>query len=619
MAALPVTCFAGEKVAVLGLGKSGIVAAESLRAGGALVEAWDDEERTRARAAAEGIPVRDLAATDWSGMRALVISPGIPHTHPAPHPVAKIAKTNGVAIIGDIELLARSVGAGRWIGITGTNGKSTTTALVGHVLSAAGREAQVGGNIGIPALQLPRISPDGIYVLEMSSYQLEITHAIAFDVALLLNVTPDHLDRHGGMDGYVAAKRLIFRGQRPGQTAIVGVDDEICAGIHAELARENGRRVIAISAATRLDTGVSAAGGHLVDAIDGTPRIVADLRAIPTLPGQHNWQNAAATYAACRAAGIPSARRSSRRSRPIPGLPHRQEKVGEIAGVVFVNDSKATNADSAAKALGCYDAIWWIAGGLAKEGGIAPLATFFPRIRKAYLIGAAAPEFARTLTRGGVAHETTETLERAVAAAARDAAAPATPGASCCCRPPARPSTSSPISRCAARASAAWSSSSRRRGRRHDPGLRARRQLAPRPLVVDRRPLVAGGPGALIAVGAVLAMAATPPVAEKLGLEPFYFVRRQFALLPIAIGIILAVSLLDLSGVRRAAAIMLVVSIALLVFTLIAGVEIKGARRWINLPGLLAAALGVREAELRRRSPPGCSRCSAGGSACPAT
>jgi UDP-N-acetylmuramoylalanine--D-glutamate ligase len=238
---------------------------------------------------------------------------------------------------------------------------------------------------------------------------------------VLLNVSPDHLDRHGGMDGYVAAKRMIFRGQGTGTTAIVGVDDAVCAGIRAELAAAGGRRTLAISAATNDGVDVGAAGGILVDAIDGPPRDVADLRKIATLPGRHNWQNAAAAYAACRAMGAPASGIADALA-GYGGLPHRQERVGEIGGVAFVNDSKATNADAAARALGCYDAIWWIAGGLAKAGGIEPLAPYFPRVRRAYLIGDAAPGFAATLAREGVPHAVCGTLEAAVDAAAADAA-----------------------------------------------------------------------------------------------------------------------------------------------------------------------------------------------------
>jgi UDP-N-acetylmuramoylalanine--D-glutamate ligase len=424
MASVPVGCFAGARVVVLGLGRSGIAAAEALRAGGAEVLAWDDGEAARAAAAARGIACADPASADWSTLRALVISPGIPHLHPAPHPLAARARAAGVEVIGDIELLARGAAPARWIGITGTNGKSTTTALVGHVLAHAGLACAVGGNIGVPALSLPRQDADGTYVLEMSSYQLELCPSARFDVAVLLNVTPDHLDRHGGMEGYVAAKLRIFDAGGGCGLAIVGVDDPTCAAIADRLAREPGRRVVRVSATRRLAHGVSCADGILVDAMSGAPEEVADLRGVATLPGQHNWQNAAAAHAACRAAGVPAARIAAALA-TYPGLPHRQEIAGTARGVSFVNDSKATNADAAARALGCYDAIWWIAGGIEKEGGIAPLAPFFPRIRKAYLIGKAAPGFARTLAAAGVAHEVSATLERAVEHAARDATASA--------------------------------------------------------------------------------------------------------------------------------------------------------------------------------------------------
>ena len=420
MTPLPVTCFAGAPVAVLGLGKSGIVAAEALRAGGARVTAWDDGAKARETARARGFDLAAPEAIAWSACRALVISPGIPHLHPAPHPAAAAARAHGVEIVGDIELLRRTAAPTRWIGITGTNGKSTTTALIGHVLAACGIDVRVGGNIGVPALALPAVGADGAYVLEMSSYQLEITPSAVFDVAVLLNISPDHLDRHGGMDGYVAAKRSIFRGQPRGATAVIGIDDPVCAALRADLAARGTARVVAVSAARRDGAEVSAVDGILIDAVDGTPRRICDLGAIATLPGQHNWQNAAAAYAACRAMGAPAAAIAAALA-SYPGLPHRQENVGAIDGVRFVNDSKATNADAAAKALGCYDAIWWIAGGLAKAGGIDSLAPYFPRVRHAYLIGDAASAFAVTLARAGVAHSLCGTLDAAVDAAFEDA------------------------------------------------------------------------------------------------------------------------------------------------------------------------------------------------------
>ncbi|MBL8834775.1 MAG: UDP-N-acetylmuramoyl-L-alanine--D-glutamate ligase [Alphaproteobacteria bacterium] len=411
----------GRSFAVLGLARSGLAAAQALAKGGARVAAWDDDARRRESAAAAGVPIVDLTQADWSGIDSLVISPGIPHTHPAPHPVAARARFHGREIIGDIELLARSERESTYIGITGTNGKSTTTALIGHIMAACGRSVEIGGNIGTPALALAPLGRGGCYVLEMSSYQLEITFTITFDVAILLNVTPDHLDRHGGMDGYVAAKRLIFRGQKAPQTAVIGIDDEICRAIHDELAADARHRVVAISAAQTLARGVFAADGILYDAIDAGPRAVADLRRIQTLPGAHNWQNAAAAFAAARAVGV-DADAAARALSTFPGLAHRQELIARIGKVAFVNDSKATNADAAAKALASYERIYWIAGGKAKEGGIASLAPWFGRIRRAYLIGEAAPQFAATLA-GRVDTVAAGTLAAAVAGAAADAAA----------------------------------------------------------------------------------------------------------------------------------------------------------------------------------------------------
>lgn len=422
MGLIHVFAFTGVPVAVLGLGKSGRVAAEALVAAGAEVRAWDDNESARRSAAERGIPIVDLLETDWRSITTLVISPGIPHTHPAPHPVAALARRHGAELIGDIELLARSIREPRWIGITGTNGKSTTTALVGHVLASADRAVQVGGNIGTPALSLEPLGRDGLYVLEMSSYQLEITPSIIFDVAVLLNVTPDHLDRHGGMDGYVAAKRRIFHRQASPRVAVIDVDDPITARLCSELQRAGDQVVIPISAEKRLARGVYVLDGRLHDATGSSARLIVDLGSIPTLPGRHNWQNAAAAFAVCRSVGVAEDAIIAGLA-SYPGLPHRQERVAVLRGVAFVNDSKATNADAASKALGCYDAIWWIAGGLPKEGGIDSLGAFFPRLRKAYLIGKAAPAFATTLAAAGVAHELCGTLDRAVAAAARDAAA----------------------------------------------------------------------------------------------------------------------------------------------------------------------------------------------------
>ncbi len=388
--------FSGLPVAVLGLGGSGLAAAKALKASGADVRAWDDNEDRRAAAAEEDIPLVDLMQCNWQEQTSLVISPGIPHSHPEPHPVAALAREHGCEIIGDIELLGRAMRNAGYLGVTGTNGKSTTTALIGHVLEGAGREVQVGGNLGPPALLLEPLDQGGFYVLEMSSYQLELTLSITFDVAVLLNVSADHLERHGGLAGYVAAKRLIFHRQTRPRTAVVGVDDEISLDIYRELKEADEQHVVPISGRGRAAGGVFAHDGVLVDDLEGRSDPVVDLRELAALPGAHNWQNAAAAYAASRAVGIdPPIIAACMRS--YPGLPHRQELIAVIDGVSYVNDSKATNADAAAKALSCYDPIYWIAGGRAKEGGLAAAEPYFGRVAHVYLIGEAAEAFAATL------------------------------------------------------------------------------------------------------------------------------------------------------------------------------------------------------------------------------
>ncbi len=402
MIALPF--LSGKTVMVMGLGKSGASTVRALLASGATVLAWDDGEAARRRAAADGVPLRDPSTVDFRAVDMVVWSPGVPHTHPAPHPVAQAARAAGRQLLCDVELLGRACPEAAMAAVTGTNGKSTTTALLGHIL-----KAQAGGNLGTPALDL---APGGPYALELSSYQLELIERIRFDAAVLLNITPDHLARHGGIEGYVAAKRRIFLHLKPGGTAIVGVDDEHCRGIRAGLPG----KVVPISAEGPVAGGVYVLNGVLVDDTGGESRQVMDLRGLAALPGRHNWQNAAAAFAAARAMGVAEdAIRDGLRG--YPGLAHRQQRVAVIDGVAFVNDSKATNADAAEKALACYDRVFWIAGGQAKEGGIASLAPQFKRIAHAFLIGEAAEQFAATLE-GKVPYTLCGTLDAAVAAAA---------------------------------------------------------------------------------------------------------------------------------------------------------------------------------------------------------
>ena len=383
-------------LAVFGLGASGSAAAQALAASGAEVAAWDDDSDSRRRAKRAGIPLVDLYHCDWAAMDALVLSPGIALTRHA-HRVVELARGGGCPIVGDIELLAEACPATRVIAVTGTNGKSTTAALIGHILTQAGRRVQVGGNLGPPALAFTPPGKDELLVLELSSYQLDLTENAAFAIAVLINLTPDHLDRHGSLKAYAGAKRRIFRDRAGGgQVAVVGVDDAHGRTLCDELAARGGWRVVPISSGRRLDDGVFAHDGKLFDATDGEAEEVCGLAAIATLPGVHNWQNAAAAFAACRAAGV-DVRAIARGLAGFPGLPHRQEPVLTIGDVRYVNDSKATNAEAAAKALACYQRIYWIAGGRAKEGGLAPVFPHLDRIQRVYLIGAAQGAFAESL------------------------------------------------------------------------------------------------------------------------------------------------------------------------------------------------------------------------------
>lgn len=424
---IPVRGFEGKTVAVFGLGRTGLTAARALIAGGAKVALWDEKVASREAAAAEGFPVVDLEAADWRQFAALMLSPGVPLTHPKPHWTVQKAKAAGVEILGDIELFARTVAAApvhkrpKIIAITGTNGKSTTTALIGHLCASAGRDTRVGGNIGQGVLGLEDMHGGAVYVLELSSYQLDLTSSLHPDAVVLLNISPDHLDRHGGMDGYIAAKRRIFLNQGKGDTAIIGVDDPWCQQICTEITAANRRTIWPISAGKAMGRGVYALQGVLYDATGERVVEVADLLRARSLPGRHNWQNAAAAYAAARAIGIPM-QDAVDGLMTFPGLAHRMETVGKIGKVRFVNDSKATNADAARQAMSSYPKFYWIAGGVAKAGGIDDLKDLFPRVAKAYLIGEAAEPFSWTLA-GKAEVAMSGTLERAVQQAYADAAA----------------------------------------------------------------------------------------------------------------------------------------------------------------------------------------------------
>jgi UDP-N-acetylmuramoylalanine--D-glutamate ligase len=418
----PVTTFAGRNVALFGLGASGLASAQALIAGGAEVVAFDDDAAKIAQANAAGIATVDLRHIDWATVAALVLSPGVPLTHPAPHWTVGLARNAAVEVIGDVELFCRErrkiAPQAPFVAITGTNGKSTTTALIAHVVATAGYDVQLGGNIGTAILSLKPPAPGRVHVIECSSYQIDLAPSLDPSIGILLNVTEDHLDRHGTLENYSAVKERLVAGVPDAGTAIVGVDDNWCQAAADRLERM-GKNVVRVSVRRPLAHGLYVEAERIMQAVGGTAREIAHIGGIGSLRGLHNAQNAACATGAALALGLPPDQ-IQQGLRAFPGLAHRMEQVGRKGRVLFVNDSKATNADAAARALASFSDIFWIAGGKPKSDGIAPLAGYFPRIRKAYLIGEAASSFAETLD-DHVAHEVVETLDRAVEQAARDA------------------------------------------------------------------------------------------------------------------------------------------------------------------------------------------------------
>jgi UDP-N-acetylmuramoylalanine--D-glutamate ligase len=425
---IPSRAFANKTVAVFGLARTGLGAVRALVAGGTRVLAWDDNAVARDVGSQGGAEIMPWREWPWEDISALVLSPGVPLTHPKPHGVAEHARRAGVQIIGDVDLFAREIrpdsdkaGRAPIIAITGTNGKSTTTALIGHILSACGFDAQVGGNFGNSVLELPPPTAKTIYVLEMSSFQIDLAPGLKPDVALLSNLSPDHIDRHGSMENYAAIKaRLMKQTARDGQV-LIGVDDAHASAIFTALSSNGGAQAHPVSVGKVLGRGVFVVDGALYDAMGARAVKIMDMADAPHLPGAHNWQNAALSYGAVKPF-IADTKAIAAAIASFPGLAHRMETVGKIGKVAFINDSKATNADATARALAVYPDIFWIAGGKPKEGGIESLSAFFPRIRKAYLIGEAAPQFARTLD-GKAPYEMSGTLDAAVTAAAIAAAA----------------------------------------------------------------------------------------------------------------------------------------------------------------------------------------------------
>lgn len=413
---IAVTAYKGQSVGVFGLGKAGDATIDALVAGGATVFAADDSEASCARTSekyGKAVAVLPIAQWPWDELAAVVVSPGVPLTHPAPHAVVVRALQAEKVILGDIELLFRSCPRAKYVGITGTNGKSTTTTLIGHILKQAGLKVEVGGNLGTAALSLAPLEADGIYVLELSSYQLDLLTSTQFKVGAFLNVTPDHLDRHGDMVGYVAAKMHLFDRQEPSDVAVIAVDDCYTREVANHLHAKDAAKVVRVSSQKEMQEGVYVQNAVLHDVAAGKQ---FDLSGIVTLTGAHNWQNAAVAYAVARACGVsPDVIYAAMRS--FGGLRHRLQQVAVIDGVRFINDSKATNADATSHALAPYEAIYWIAGGKAKAGGIESLEAFFPKIAHAFLIGAAEKDFAKTLE-GKAPYTLCGTLQEAVSQAA---------------------------------------------------------------------------------------------------------------------------------------------------------------------------------------------------------
>lgn len=424
----PATTFKGRKVAVFGLARSGTATIEALQLGGATVHAWDDSVPAVEKAKAAGWPISNLHQLDFATLDALVLSPGVPLTHPEPHWTVLKARHAGIEVIGDTEIFAREAAAAgsRIVAITGTNGKSTTTALTGHVLQQAGLDVDVGGNIGKAVFLLRQPVRGRVYVLELSSFQIDLMPQLDPEVGILTNLTPDHLDRHGTMENYAAVKSRMFARQHKGDTALCGVDDDWCAAI-ADKAAATGADMRRVSVVRDLADGIAAHDGVLRDKRAGKVIAEIDLRAMPALKGRHNWQNACMAYGAAIALGV-DARTIADAMMSFPGLAHRMQQVGRVGSIPFINDSKATNADAAEKALSSFENIYWIAGGIAKTGGIEPLRPLFPRVTRAYLIGQAAQDFAAALG-PAVPHQDCGTLDKAVTAALHDAQKDQGPGA----------------------------------------------------------------------------------------------------------------------------------------------------------------------------------------------
>jgi UDP-N-acetylmuramoylalanine--D-glutamate ligase len=421
---IPITLFAGQKVAVIGLGSSGIATCQALQAGGSTVLAWDDQEAGRERARQQGFEPVDLQAHDWQGVAALILAPGIPLTHPEPHWSVKRAQEQGIPVLGDVALFSlqreKAGSKASFIGITGTNGKSTTTALLSHCLANAGRDVAMGGNIGRPVLDLPDLADERHYVVECSSFQIDLAPQIHATIGIHLNLSEDHLDRHGTFERYAAIKKRLVAKADYG---IVGIDDVASGTIADQLKtrqQKGGARLCKISTLRPVANGVFAEGSRIVHAKAGEKTMIADLSGHLALRGRHNMQNVCAVVAALLRLKL-SHGEIAEGLASFTGLAHRMEPVGYRDNVLVINDSKATNMDAAFQALSSFSRIYWIAGGRAKEKTLSSLKPLFPNIVKTYLIGEASAMFAQELTEASKDFSLDETLERAVPHALNDA------------------------------------------------------------------------------------------------------------------------------------------------------------------------------------------------------
>src|SRR4051812_38791317 len=432
---IPSRAFANRTVAIFGLARTGLGAVRALVAGGTRVIAWDDDSNARDLGGQEGAELMPWREWPWETIAALILSPGVPLTHPKPHGVVEHANRAKVRIIGDVELFAHEIrpdpnGSAKApvIAITGTNGKSTTTALVGHILTSCGFNTQIGGNIGKSVLELSPPSAKTIYVLEMSSFQIDLAPGLTPDVGILSNLSPDHIDRHGTMENYAAIKARLMRQTAKDGQVMIGVDDAYSSAIFTQLSAAGGAQAHPVSVGKVLGRGIFVVDGTLYDAMGARAVKVMDMGGAARLPGAHNWQNAALAYGAVRPF-ISDTKAIAAAIASFPGLAHRMEDVGHVGKTAFINDSKATNAEATARALAVYPDIFWIAGGKPKEGGIESLSEFFPRVRKAYLIGEAAPQFARSLD-GKASYEMAGGFE----GGGRPTPAPAAGGSGCAAR-----------------------------------------------------------------------------------------------------------------------------------------------------------------------------------------